>query len=159
MNLIHLRCPDCGADLEVDNSREFCFCQYCGTKIILEDQSASVRRTKSRLKTIDKFLDQREAQQIRKMEDRRLREEAAREERRRKDEQDRKDFNRFIIGFIIFFFLCIGLILLLGGCAYAEDYFIVSMDTDHSDTVQSEYLIQAATHLHSESHYEYRVLS
>lgn len=43
MNLVHLRCPDCGADLEVDNSREFCFCQYCGAKIILEESDASVR--------------------------------------------------------------------------------------------------------------------
>ena len=159
MNLIHLRCPDCGADLEVDNNREFCFCQYCGAKIILEESDASVRRTKARLKTIDKFLDQREAQQIRKMEDRQLREEAAREERRRKDEKDRKDFNHFMIGFVIFFFLCIGLILLLGGCAHAEDYFIVSTGKGRSDTVQSEYQIPTEIHHRSELHYEYHELS
>lgn len=157
MNMVHLRCPDCGADLEVDNSREFCFCQYCGTKIILEDQSASIRRTKARLKTIDKFLDQREAQQIRKMEDRRLREEAKREERRQREEKERKDFKQFVIGFVIFFFVCIGLIMLMGVIGVA-DYSTTSKDTDHSDTVQSECLTPTETHHHSELHYEYHEL-
>lgn len=158
MNLVHLRCPDCGAELEVDSNREFCFCQYCGAKIILEESDASVRRTKARLKTIDKFLDQREAQQIRKMEDRRLREEAAREERRQREEKERKDFKQFMIGFVIFFFVCIGLIMLMGVIGVA-DYSTTSTDTDHSDTVQSECLTPAETRRHNELRYEYHELS
>lgn len=160
MNLIHLRCPDCRADLEVDNSREFCFCQYCGTKIILEESDASVRRTKARLKTIDKFLDQREAQQIRKMEDRRLREEAAREERRRREEIERKESWKVIK--VSLSIVVIGILLLLfigffGSADYIDS--TASKDTDRSDTVQSEYQIPAETRRHSELRYEYHELS
>lgn len=155
MNLIHLRCPDCGADLEVDNSSEFCFCQYCGTKIILEDQSASVRRTKARLKTIDKFLDQCEAQQIRKMEDRRIREETRAEERRLKAElQHKRQILAVIISVVLFIFMAI---ICFYPNAFAES--TASTDTDHSDTVQSERLTPAETHHHSELRYEYRELS
>lgn len=159
MNLVHLRCPDCGADLEVDNSREFCFCQYCGTKIILEESDASVRRTKARLKTIDKFLDQREAQQIRKLEDRRIREEAAREERRRREEIERKESWKVIK--VSLSIVVIGILLLLfigffGSADYIDS--TTSTDTDHSDTVQSECLTPAETHHHSELRYEYHEL-
>ena len=28
-----LTCPNCGANLSVDENREFAFCQYCGTKL------------------------------------------------------------------------------------------------------------------------------
>ncbi|MBQ8572352.1 MAG: zinc ribbon domain-containing protein [Ruminococcus sp.] len=31
--LVTMKCPSCGANLEIDNTREFMFCQYCGTKI------------------------------------------------------------------------------------------------------------------------------
>lgn len=39
MGLIALRCPQCGADIELDDTREFGFCQYCGTKIMQERQN------------------------------------------------------------------------------------------------------------------------
>ena len=31
--IIQITCPTCGAQIEIDNSREFMFCKYCGTKI------------------------------------------------------------------------------------------------------------------------------
>lgn len=34
MAFVSLNCPNCGAAIELDNSREFGFCQYCGTKIV-----------------------------------------------------------------------------------------------------------------------------
>ncbi len=34
MGFIALKCPSCGAEIQMDNSREFGFCQYCGTKIV-----------------------------------------------------------------------------------------------------------------------------
>lgn len=155
MNLVHLRCPDCGAELEVDNSREFCFCQYCGTKIILEESDASVRRTKARLKTIDKFLDQREAQQIRKMENRRIREETKAEERRLKAElQHKRQILTVIISVILFVLMAI---ICFYPNAFAES--TASTDTYRSDAVQLEYQTPEETHLHNESHYEYHELS
>lgn len=32
--MIVLQCPRCGANLEVDENRDFAFCSYCGVKII-----------------------------------------------------------------------------------------------------------------------------
>lgn len=32
--LVTMKCPSCAADLQIDNAREFMFCQYCGTKIV-----------------------------------------------------------------------------------------------------------------------------
>ncbi len=34
MGFIALKCPSCGAEIQMDSSREFGFCQYCGTKIV-----------------------------------------------------------------------------------------------------------------------------
>lgn len=38
MAFIALRCPSCGAEINLDKSREFGFCSYCGTKIMQERQ-------------------------------------------------------------------------------------------------------------------------
>lgn len=32
--IISLNCPNCGANMDADDSREFCFCSYCGYKIV-----------------------------------------------------------------------------------------------------------------------------
>lgn len=38
MKLISLTSPNCNANLDnIDPSRPFCYCQYCGTKIALDD--------------------------------------------------------------------------------------------------------------------------
>ncbi len=31
---VTLRCPNCGATLEIEENREICFCTYCGVKIL-----------------------------------------------------------------------------------------------------------------------------
>ena len=36
---VSLKCPECGANLEIDDGRKQCFCQYCGNKIIIDDGS------------------------------------------------------------------------------------------------------------------------
>ena len=38
MVLIALKCPHCGGDIQLDDSREFGFCLYCGTKIAVRDE-------------------------------------------------------------------------------------------------------------------------
>ena len=45
MGFIALKCPSCGADIELDKSREFGFCQYCGTKIVQDKQIIEYRGT------------------------------------------------------------------------------------------------------------------
>lgn len=34
MGFISTNCPSCGSPIELDDSREFSFCQFCGTKIV-----------------------------------------------------------------------------------------------------------------------------
>ena len=36
---VSLKCPECGANLEIDDGRKQCFCQYCRNKIIIDDGS------------------------------------------------------------------------------------------------------------------------
>lgn len=38
MKLITLKCPECGATLNLDDSRKEYFCTYCGTKILLDEE-------------------------------------------------------------------------------------------------------------------------
>lgn len=44
MKLIILKCPSCGAQLSVEEGRDYTFCQYCGTKIILEKDNVFIYR-------------------------------------------------------------------------------------------------------------------
>lgn len=44
MKLVNLKCPECGAQLKVDLNREFVYCEYCGTKILL-DKEEKITRT------------------------------------------------------------------------------------------------------------------
>lgn len=43
MRMIKLDCPSCGAELEVGDDRQLLFCQYCGHKILLDDESLNIR--------------------------------------------------------------------------------------------------------------------
>ena len=44
INLISLKCPDCGASLEIEEGRRQCFCTYCGAKILIESDNEIVIR-------------------------------------------------------------------------------------------------------------------
>lgn len=37
--MIPLVCPNCGAKLDVKDGTQTCFCTYCGTKILISDDS------------------------------------------------------------------------------------------------------------------------
>lgn len=55
MKLVQMKCPNCGADLDVEDGIDSFFCKYCGTKIVLEGQSDAVVKAKSRIRTMDKI--------------------------------------------------------------------------------------------------------
>lgn len=38
MAIVSLKCPHCGGSLDLDDSREFGFCQYCGNKIMIQQE-------------------------------------------------------------------------------------------------------------------------
>ncbi|MBR1763582.1 MAG: zinc ribbon domain-containing protein [Eubacterium sp.] len=58
MGMVALKCPGCGADIELDDSREFGFCNYCGTKVmqdkIVVEHQGSVKVDNSEY--VEKFL-------------------------------------------------------------------------------------------------------
>ena len=37
MKIISLKCPECGASIQVEDDRDKCFCTYCGTQLYLDD--------------------------------------------------------------------------------------------------------------------------
>ena len=43
--MITVNCPNCGASMDIDESREFAFCTFCGTKI-LTDKKVEIDRNK-----------------------------------------------------------------------------------------------------------------
>lgn len=43
MKLVNLKCPECGAQLKVDPNRQFVYCEYCGTKILLDKEEKTTR--------------------------------------------------------------------------------------------------------------------
>ena len=42
--LVNLKCSSCGANLSVEEKREFLFCQYCGAKLILDNENEHIYR-------------------------------------------------------------------------------------------------------------------
>lgn len=59
MGFIALKCPSCGASIELDENREFGFCSYCGTKVM---QDKKIVELKGEVKvegvsTADKLLE------------------------------------------------------------------------------------------------------
>ena len=57
MNFIQMKCPNCGADLEIENGIDSFYCKYCGTKILLEGQDTEILKTKRYAKTLDSLKD------------------------------------------------------------------------------------------------------
>lgn len=42
--IITLKCESCGADLELTVNKDFAFCPYCGTKILIKEESIRINR-------------------------------------------------------------------------------------------------------------------
>lgn len=71
-----LRCPNCGANLEVEDGIDTFYCKYCGYKIILEGQSDQAYRSKTQMKKMahdermmDKHIDYKKYKLNQKHED------------------------------------------------------------------------------------------
>ncbi len=65
-----LNCPNCGANIDfADEEKEVCFCQYCGSKITMEDyritnhivDEARIKETETYLMIRNRELDMEEA--------------------------------------------------------------------------------------------------
>ena len=76
MEFIQMKCPNCNADLEVEDSIDSFYCKYCGTKILVEGQSKHVVNAKTKLRMMDMLGD---------MQKEYYRDRAEREERQNKE--------------------------------------------------------------------------
>lgn len=47
MSLVNVKCPNCGASIQLDNSREFGFCSYCGSKVQVQEAVHKIEIDKS----------------------------------------------------------------------------------------------------------------
>ena len=45
ITMMPIKCPECGADLTVENTREYLFCSYCGAKVLLNNENEHIYRT------------------------------------------------------------------------------------------------------------------
>lgn len=88
-----VKCPGCGADLTVkDGNRDFMFCEYCGTKVRLDDYQETHRYVNEA--EVKKVEADREIE-LRKMEI---------EEQKRKDND--KSSTRILIGCLVMMLVC-----------------------------------------------------
>ena len=53
MNLHVLRCPNCGAQIDIEDGVNIFFCKYCGYKIILDGQSKEEVRAHVKIKSME----------------------------------------------------------------------------------------------------------
>ncbi len=44
IQFVSVKCPNCGADLSIDNSRESVFCMYCGSKVMVHNDNEHIYR-------------------------------------------------------------------------------------------------------------------
>lgn len=54
MKIIPITCPNCHANVEVQEGKQYCFCTYCGTKLFLDDEAITfVYRDEAKLKELE----------------------------------------------------------------------------------------------------------
>lgn len=97
MNFVQMKCPNCGADLEVENDIDSFYCKYCGTKILLEGQDEEVLKTKRHAKTMDSLKD--------------MQKEYYEDRQRREDERSKKSKEAIQLMIIMFVAMLIFMLL------------------------------------------------
>lgn len=54
MSIVALICPQCGGEISIDNERDFGFCSYCGTKIVLNNDEVVINLSVSQENPVTK---------------------------------------------------------------------------------------------------------
>ena len=57
MEFVQMKCPNCNADLDIDEGIDSFYCKYCGTKILVNGQSKHVVNAKAKIRMMDKLGD------------------------------------------------------------------------------------------------------
>ena len=95
MKMHSLKCPECGANLEVEKSLKVLYCKYCGHKILVEDHSLQDTITKIRFRKFE-----RDENIVAKKENAKLEREKIKLEQQKLKQQE--DFVGIIILLILF---------------------------------------------------------
>ncbi len=45
IQFITIKCPECSADLQIEDGREYAFCTYCGAKVMIANDNEHIYRT------------------------------------------------------------------------------------------------------------------
>ena len=45
IEFVVLKCPQCGAQLQIENGRKQAYCSYCGAKILIHNENEYIHRT------------------------------------------------------------------------------------------------------------------
>ena len=69
MDLIKLKCPQCGSDLEVNSKLNEMICNYCGTKILINDEATKIERIANAKINERKSMHEQEMQELKDKDD------------------------------------------------------------------------------------------
>ena len=78
MKLIAVKCPQCGADLQIEEDQRICFCEYCGCRILIDDVDERSEQSENH-NSADRYIDET-----------RVREAELQNERERRREEERR---------------------------------------------------------------------
>ena len=113
MKVYQLLCPACGASIEIEKDQDSCFCSYCGTKVLIDDDIQRIEITKN-IKYHKTYTDEAK---IRKIES----EERMQEQKYKDKKEERKSKKWSYISTLIVVFTCfLGSFLLLYGYSTFE---------------------------------------
>ena len=121
MKLVSIKCPECSANLDVEEGRKHIYCSYCGAEIMLENENEKVYR-----KIDDARL--KEAEVREKV---RLKELELEEYKIKSEEVQKKKRIKIAIGLLITGGACCFLGFLLGNLSGDEDsgFYMLSLDS------------------------------
>ena len=91
IKMVSVRCPDCGAALDVEEGRTQLFCSYCGAKVIIQNDNEFIYRTVD-----DAGVKQAETQRMVMLKQLEMEEKA---------KQDKKEYIRIWLGATVILFL------------------------------------------------------
>ena len=116
MELIKLECPNCGGKLSIETGIDTYYCDHCGYKILIDDDARRIAKLK------EKEIEENNNRDI-KIKEEELKHESDLYEKKlayeeRKEVRESKESKIFFIGFIVFFF---AMMLILLGINYMEE--------------------------------------
>lgn len=114
MKFVPVVCPKCGANLNVEEGRKECFCSYCGTKIVVDNEN-SKESTNTYVRIDEARIREAEAKERIRLKELELMEERQRHdierENREYEEKQKKKKRRKIITLVIICIMLSGSII------------------------------------------------